>query len=134
MWDKIVHEIVASGKVDADFGDFTIRTDHPPSNQRADRAPEPFALFLASLGTCVASFVAEQLTSKGLPSEGVRIIQRQAFEEPDHTIPTFRFEIEVPAGIVEETWTELIEAAEECTVKRVMEAAPGFDFTVRVRE
>ena len=130
MWEEIVHEIVAPGKVDAHFGDFTLRTDHPPAGDREGRAPEPFAIFLASLGTCAASFVAHELMEMNLPCEGVRIVQRQAFDESDHTIPAFRFEIEVPYVLPDAARAALLEAAEHCTVKRVMQACPGFEFSV----
>jgi len=132
MWEEIFFTLPAPGRVDAHFGDFTVASDHPPAGRRAGRAPEPFALFLASIGSCAASFVAEYCRQHDLPLDGVRLVQRQAFAEPDHTIPEFAIDIVVPPGFPAAHREGLIAAASDCTVKRVMEAAPAFRFTVRV--
>lgn len=131
MWDEIIHTVPEFGKVDTSFGDFTIRTDHPPPGDRTGRAPEPFAIFLASIGACAASFVVDHLKAEGLPIEGLRFVQRQTFAGPDHTIPAFEIDIEVPADFPAEHRAALIEEANACTVKRVIEAGPAFRFTVR---
>ena len=44
----------------ADYEGFTIRTDQPVKDGGEGSAPEPFSLFLASLGTCAGQFVARQ--------------------------------------------------------------------------
>ena len=44
-------------RVDATFGGFTIRTDQPVSAGGQGSAPEPSALFLASLATCAGIYV-----------------------------------------------------------------------------
>ena len=44
-------------RVDAQFGPHTIATDQPPQAGGEDSAPAPFALFLASIGTCAGIYV-----------------------------------------------------------------------------
>jgi len=126
MWYEIIHTLPGPGKVDADFGAFTIHSDHPPTDDREGRPPEPFALFLASIGTCAASFVMAYCQEEGLPYQDIRLIQHQEFSGEGETIPEFSIQIQVPSDFPENHLAALIEAAGECTVKRVMEACPAF--------
>ena len=43
-------------RVDAHFADYTVNTDQPRPAGEAS-APAPFALFLASIGTCAGIYV-----------------------------------------------------------------------------
>jgi ribosomal protein S12 methylthiotransferase accessory factor len=64
-------------RVDAHIGSFTINTDKSPLGGGQGSAPSPYATFLASLGTC-AGYLRPEFFKKqrGLPTEGVRIIQK----------------------------------------------------------
>ena len=132
MWHEITFTLPAYGQVDAHFRDFVVPTDHPPARAREGRAPEPFALFLASIGTCVASFVADYLQEHDLPLTDVRLVQRQSFTGPgpDRTIPAFEIQIVTPPGFPEGHRDALVAAAEACTVKRVIQALPEFRIMV----
>ncbi len=57
-------------RVNAEFGPHTIITDQDGS------APSPFATFLASLGTCAGIYVLGFCKQRGLPTEGIQIMQR----------------------------------------------------------
>jgi putative redox protein len=126
---EIVHRITGPGRVEADFGAFVVPTDHPPEGDRAGRAPEPWCLFLASIGTCVASFVEDACTRRGLDPRGVEIVQRQELAEGDDVLEEIAIEIRVPAGCSPEDRAALEEAAASCTVKRTIEAGPRFRIT-----
>ena len=71
-------------RVDAHFGDFEVRTDQPPQGGGEGSAPTPFAVFLASIGTCVGIYVLGFCKQRGLPVEGVKIVQRM------HSTPASR--------------------------------------------
>ncbi len=77
---EMIIDFPGGSRVDAHFGTFTIHTDQPP----AATAPTPFATFLASLGTCAGIYVLGFCQQRGLPSEGIRIVQRM------HTDPVDR--------------------------------------------
>ena len=130
MWQRIVHTVPGPGRVDSDVGGCVIRTDHPPENARAGRAPEPWLLFLSSIGSCMASFVADCCRQKGLPVDGIRLIQHQDFGEIDGPIPEVAVEIEVPENFSEEDREALVKAAAACTVKLVIESPPTFRISV----
>jgi ribosomal protein S12 methylthiotransferase accessory factor len=123
MWQEIELTIPGPGRVDADFGDFVVPTDHPPDDDRAGRPPEPWFLFLASIGTCAASFVEDHLRSEGLSPEGVRLVQRTTLDEATAALEV-SIEVRLPDDFPEDHRAGVVAAANACTVKRALEAGP----------
>jgi len=71
--------IVTSGggkKVRAEYQGFTIETDQSVANGGDGTAPEPFMLFLASIGTCAGIYVYSFCQKRDIPTDNVRIIQK----------------------------------------------------------
>jgi ribosomal protein S12 methylthiotransferase accessory factor len=130
MWREIVHTMPGPGRVDSDFGGCVVPSDHPPDDAREGRAPEPWFLFLASIGSCMASFVADACRQRGLPTDGIRLVQRQDPAEEDDTVPEVAVGIEVPEDFSKDDRRALAEAAAACTVKRVLESPPTFRIEV----
>ena len=130
MWREVTHTITGPGCVDSDFGGLVILSDHPDPADPGERAPSPWFQFLASLGACVASFVAGALSELSIDPTGVEIVQRQDYADDDDVIPEFSFEIRVPAGFTREQREAVAMAAGMCTVKRVIEAVPKFRIEV----
>jgi len=128
MSREIVVSIPGPGRADADFGDFVVRTDHP-GDDRADGPVEPWFLFLASVGTCAAAFVAAWCREEGLPAEGLRLVQREVRD--GDLVRGFEIEIRTPPGFPPGREADLVRAAGECTVKRVLEAGPDFRIVAR---
>ncbi|MDZ7346150.1 MAG: OsmC family protein, partial [candidate division KSB1 bacterium] len=54
-------------QVNAEYGPFVIETNQDGS------APPPFALFLASIGTCAGIYVLSFCKQRGIPTEGLQI-------------------------------------------------------------
>jgi putative redox protein len=52
MDSEIIIRFKGGKKVTAEYKNFEIATDQPVKYGGEETAPEPFALFLASLGTC----------------------------------------------------------------------------------
>jgi len=69
-------------RVDATFGPYIVRTDQPPQAGGEGSAPTPFATFLASLATCAGIYVLEFCRQRGLPTAGIRLIQRTHAADP----------------------------------------------------
>jgi putative redox protein len=131
VWTEIVHRITGPGRVEADFGSFTIPTDHPAETERGVRPPEPWCVFLASIGTCMASFVAERCETLGLDPREVTLVQRHRLGEAERFLDEVEVEIRVPPDTPPEHREALVEAAAACTVKRVLEAPPSFRIEVK---
>jgi putative redox protein len=114
-------------RVDAQFGPHTIRTDQPAQGGGGDSAPTPFALFLASVATCAGIYVLGFCRQRGLPTEGIRLIQRLEVDPRTGMVAQIGIDIEVPAGFPEKYHEPLVRAASQCAVKKHLEHPPAFE-------
>ena len=117
-------------KVDAHFGSFTIQTDQPPSNS----APTPFELFLSSIGTCAGIYVLGFCRQRNLPTEGIRIIQRNHPNKSTGLMDKIDLEIQVPPTFPVQYYDALVRSAELCKVKKTLEQPPTFEVKTMVAE
>jgi len=120
-------------RVDAQFGSFTVRTDQPAQGGGEASAPTPFALFLASLGTCAGIYVLGFCKQRGLATDGIRILQRVERDPATGLIGTVAMDIEVPPDFPEKYHASLVRAAEQCAVKKHLEHPPVFDVKTVVK-
>jgi ribosomal protein S12 methylthiotransferase accessory factor len=111
-------------RVDASFGAYTVRTDQPPAGGGEGSAPTPFALFLASFGTCAGIYVLGFLRQRGLPTEGVRLIQRDTRNAASGMTERVEIEILLPPDFPEKYRGAVVRAAEQCAVKKHLEKPP----------
>jgi ribosomal protein S12 methylthiotransferase accessory factor len=127
---EILVDFPGGSRVDAHFGDFTVLTDQPP----AASAPMPFDLFLASIATCAGIYVLGFCQQRGLPTEGIRILQRTHADATGKMIGQIDIEIVVPPSFPEKYRDSLIRSAELCKVKKHLEKPPRFQVTTSVAE
>jgi putative redox protein len=111
-------------RVDAEIEGRVIQTDQPFSAGGGGGAPEPFALFAASLGTCAGFYVLRFCQARELPTLGLAIRQRLQFE--DGRLAKVELDVELPEGFPEKYREALVRAAEGCKVKKAIEAQPRF--------
>ena len=121
-------------RVDAHFGPHTVQTDQPNGNGKPGIAPTPFATFLASIGTCAGIYVLGFCKQRGLPTEGIRIIQRMRSNPFTGLVGKVELEIQVPADFPEKYHAALVRAADQCAVKKHFENPPEFDVFTNVTE
>lgn len=121
-------------RVDAHYGPFTIMTDQPPSGGGDGEAPTPFALFLASMGTCAGIYVLGFCQQRNLPIDGIQIIQRVHRSMQTGMIENIELEIQVPSRFPEKYHDSLIRSAQLCAVKKHLENPPSFDIKTFVTE
>jgi putative redox protein len=129
----MVIDFPGGARVDAHFGPYTVMTDQPPGGGGEGLEPTPFALFLSSIGTCAGIYVLGFCKQRGLPVDGIRIVQR-AYNDP-HTgmIGKVDLEIQVPQDFPEKYRHSLVRSAELCAVKKHLENPPQFEvFTKEV--
>lgn len=124
---EMLIDFPGGARVDAHFGSFTVHTDQPP----AASAPTPFATFLASIGTCAGIYVLGFCQQRGLPTEGIRIIQRMHSNPFSGMVEKIDLEIQVPPTFPEKYRPSLIRSAELCAVKKHFENPPQIDVTTK---
>jgi ribosomal protein S12 methylthiotransferase accessory factor len=129
--DMII-DFPGGARVDAHFGDFTIKTDQSPRGGGEGSAPEPFATFLASIGACAGIYVLSFCKQRGIATDDVRIVQRLHPGSIPGMIGKIELEIQVPEGFPEKYHNALINSAGKCLVKRHLEIPPEFDIHTEV--
>ncbi len=125
---EMMIDFPGGARVDAHFGKFTVQTDQPP----AASAPTPFALFLSSIGTCAGIYVLGFCQQRGLPTEGIHIVQRVHSDPFSGMVSNIDLEIQVPPTFPEKYLPSLIRSAELCAVKKHLEKPPTFDVTTKI--
>jgi ribosomal protein S12 methylthiotransferase accessory factor len=114
-------------RVDAQFGQHTIRTDQPVRSGGEDSAPAPFSVFLASIATCAGVYVLGFCQQRGLPTEGIKLVQRLEVDRATGLVAKIGIDIQVPPGFPEKYHEALVRAASQCAVKKHLEHPPTFD-------
>lgn len=120
---EMIIDFPGGSRVDAHFGGFTVPTDQPPMAS----APTPFAVFLSSIGTCAGIYVLGFCQQRGIPTEGIRIVQRTRSNPLTRMIDKIDLEIQVPQNFPDKYRESLIRSAELCAVKKHLENPPKFE-------
>jgi putative redox protein len=125
---EMIIDFPGGSRVDAHFGPFTVATDQPP----VASAPSPFEVFLASIGTCAGIYVLGFCNQRGLPTQGIRIVERINHSRLTGMVETIDLEIQVPPEFPEKYHASLIRSAELCAVKKHLENPPEFDISTKI--
>ena len=116
-------------RVDASFGDLSVKTDQPAQGGGSGSAPTPFATFLASIGTCAGIYVLGFCQQRGLPTKDIKIIQRMQSNPMTGLVGKISLDIQLPPDFPEKYKAAVIKSAEQCAVKKHLEHPPVFDVT-----
>jgi len=131
---EMIIDFPGGARVDAHFNEFTVPTDQPPQGGGDSSAPTPFATFLASIGTCAGIYVLGFCKQRGIPTEGVQIVQRMHSNPVTGMVGKIDLEIQVPDNFPEKYRSSLVRAAELCAVKKHFEQPPSFEVFTKERE
>ena len=110
----------------------TIKTDQSVKNGGGGTAPEPFELFLASIGTCAGIYIKSFCDQRGIPAEGIKIIQSVVFDMEKRVPSTIKLDIRLPADFPEKYKAAVVNAAELCLVKKTINNTPAFEVVTSV--
>jgi putative redox protein len=127
MSSEMMVTLPGGKRVDTQIGKHVIRTDQPVESGGEDSAPAPFDLFLASIGTCAGIYVAGFCQKRGLPTEGIRIAQRNQTDPETGALLRVELDVLVPAGFPEKYLEALVRVADQCKVKKTVQAQPVFE-------
>jgi ribosomal protein S12 methylthiotransferase accessory factor len=114
-------------RVDADVAGHHVRTDQSPAGGGEGAAPEPFHLFMASLATCAGIYVLGFCQARGIPTEGLSLVQHNTFDPETKRLTSVSLDVGLPADFPEKYRTAVLRAAENCKVKKTLEAPPAFE-------
>ncbi len=111
-------------KVDAEYKGMIIETDQPVGAGGEGSAPEPFTLFLASIGTCAGIYVKSFCDQRGISSENIKLVQSMSFNKEKRVIDRIDIDIKLPDDFPEKYKDAVIKSANLCTVKKHLADPP----------
>ena len=115
--------------VNAAFKGLTVTTDQGVEHGGGGTAPEPFDLFLASLGTCAGLYALRFCQQRGIATRGLGLTLTTEKEPEGKRLALVRLAIELPDGFPEKYREALIRSVDQCAVKRHIVAPPRFEVT-----
>jgi putative redox protein len=93
-----------------------------------DTAPTPLELLGAALGTCIALYVEQFCTSRGIAHEGMRVEVESHSAANPHRIGTFVVRVVMPTELPERTMNLLERVARSCPVHHTLEDGAEVQF------
>jgi putative redox protein len=120
-------------KVNAEYNGFLHRTDQPREAGGEGSAPQPFDLFLVSLGTCAGIYVLSFCQQRGIDTAAIELRQKMEWDPRSHRVGQIDIEIVLPASFPEKYRAAVVQAAQLCTVKKHLENPPKFNLFTTVR-
>jgi ribosomal protein S12 methylthiotransferase accessory factor len=118
--------------VNAEFPTYTVTTDQPVAKGGSGSAPTPFNLFLSAIGTCAGFYVVSFCQQRGIPVDGIQIIEHVHTNPETHMTERIDLEIQVPPTFPAKYYDSLVRAAQLCSVKKHLEQPPTIDVFTRV--
>lgn len=124
---EIVVTLPGNKKTSTVIDGFEVLTDQPVSNGGDGSAPSPFGLFLASLASCSAVYIAFFCQKRGIPYDRIRVIQRDERDPETKDVRKISIDLEFPPGFPEKYESALLHVVDLCTVKKTIMNAPEFE-------
>jgi putative redox protein len=121
-------------KVNASYKGFTIATDQAKSEGGDESAPEPYSLFLASIGTCAGIYVVYFCQERGIDSSKITLRLQFEKNEAKHLTEAVHIQIDLPPDFPPKYKGAIIKTASLCSVKRNILAPPKFTVSAVIRE
>lgn len=124
-------ELSGGKAVSVRYKDFLIATDQPVEFGGQGSAPEPYALFLASLGACAGFYVLAFCQSRNIPTQGISLIQRTWPGPEGKGIGRIEIEVTLPPDFPPKYEKAVLRAADACAVKKTILHPPEMVVTAK---
>jgi len=112
-------EVIFPGnkKVDVKFKDFLVKTDQSKKNEGDETAPEPFQIFLASLGACAGIYAKSFCDTRDLDTTGMKLELTPYFKKGLSHMEKIEITLHVNQSFPEKYVKAIIKAMNACAVK-----------------
>jgi putative redox protein len=119
-------------KVFTEYKGFTVKTDQSVKAGGGAEFPEPFDMFLSSLGSCAGIYVFNFCQAREIPTDGVSLVMDMDYDAKSGMIGKITIEIKLPPEFPDKYKDAVIKAADLCYVKRHIMNPPEFNiFTTK---
>ena len=116
-------------KMNAELDGFIHKTDQALISGGDESAPEPFSVFLSSIGTCTGIYVLRFCQERNIDTAGMEIIQSMDCNSLSGMIDEIKLNIILPEDFPNKYKKAVIKVANLCAVKKHMENPPQFIIT-----
>ncbi|MGA0868057.1 MAG: OsmC family protein [Planctomycetota bacterium] len=123
MSQELLVTLGAGRRVTAHFEGFAIETDQSTEHGGEGSAPQPFDLFLASIGACAGAYISGFCAPRGIPVDGVRIVQSWD-RAANHNLTRIALRIELPETFPDKYRDAIARVVDKCSVKRTLASRP----------
>ena len=127
-------EITVKHRGDMEFetqiGTHKLTIDIPPENNGKDRGPTPPQLFIASLSSCIAVFVASYCNNAGINAEELSVTLSYDKLTKPSCLGNLKALIRIPKGDVGKREKAVIRAAKHCLIHETIRLSPEVELTL----
>ena len=129
--EKTIEVFFPGGKrVDARINGMTVHTDQYPDQGGEGSAPEPFELFLASLGTCAGIYALDFCRTRGIPTGEMSNSMKCSFDDATHKCAKIELDLTVPGDFPGHYMKAVARSMDLCSVKKHIMDPPVIDLKV----
>ncbi|HWS11925.1 MAG TPA: OsmC family protein [Rhodocyclaceae bacterium] len=114
-------------EVIANVRGFEIVTDQPVAAGGRNSAPDPFTLFLTSVGTCAGYYTLKYCKANGIDPAAVRLKLTAIRDIQTRRMTKLRTDVHLPEGVDPRHHEGIRVAIDECAVKKAMQDMPVFE-------
>ena len=120
-------------KVSAKFGKFEVVTDQKIKAGGDESAPEPFNMFLVSIGTCAGIYVLTFCKERKIDTQGLKMFLKTERDKIKRMLSKITIDIELPPGFPERYINAVKKSADLCSVKKHMFDPPEFEINAWIK-
>jgi ribosomal protein S12 methylthiotransferase accessory factor len=114
-------------KVDSTYKGFSLHTDQPKKEGGDGTAPEPFDLFLSSIGTCAGVYVLFFCQERHIDTQDIKLVLEFDRNQKTHMVEKIFIRILLPPSFPKKYEKAITRIAGMCTVKKHLQQPPEFD-------
>jgi putative redox protein len=117
-------------KVNAHFNGFVVKTDQSVDSGGDGDSPDPFSLFLSSIGTCTGIYVLRFCQKRNIPTDSLKLLLKTKENDTTGLVEKIVMNIKVGNQFPMKYKDALLKAASLCTVKKHLENPPLIDLSL----
>jgi ribosomal protein S12 methylthiotransferase accessory factor len=117
-------------KVDINYKDFIIKTDQPIIQGGENTNPEPFSLFIASIGACIGFYILSFCQERNIQTKKMNLLLQTKKNNQTKMIEQIDIKINLQKNFPEKYIKAMFKVANLCTVKKHLENPPKINLLI----
>ena len=118
-------------KVNVFLDKFIIKTDQKIENGGENENPEPFSLFIASIGACTGFYVLSFCQKRNISTEDITLLLNTKKNRQNNLLEEINIDIKTNELFPDKYIKPLIKAANLCSIKRQLEDPPKINISLQ---